>query len=248
MKIRIANNDDIPAIKALWEDIFQDPPSFLEPFFNEIFPISTGIIYDCDGINGMLTLVPYEIIHEGIKKKIHYVYAVGVSENFRGKGIMKQMLDFSYHYSLKHHFFGHILIPATTSLFQLYQTNGFTNFTYKPDFTHYSETELHFTAIEYNDYVARREKLLQKEGDIHCTKEALHLSFLGFDQRDVQYLEWKMGKQEGICCRINKKNAAPIYKEFVGKIPLNMPKTRYSMIKTPYDASFKDANFNFGMD
>ncbi len=241
-KIRWAQPNDVAAMSRLWQAVFKDQENYIHNFFDTVFTVSKGVVYDENGVKGMLFLVPYTIIHQQKEHLIHYVYAVAVDETARNKGVMRQMLDFAYQYSIQNNFIGHILIPATPSLFQLYQNNGFVDFStqYKYDFEQL-DTLLR-VPISIDEYFEKRRDYLTRNGSVIPHKNVFYFSLLELSEIECYVLEDSNG-ETSICLIENKK-----IRELLGFPSVLIEEKKYTMIKTPNSIKFEAPYFNFGMD
>ncbi len=241
--IRLAHSEDIPSLKMLWKKVFGDTELYIDYFMKTVFPTVEAVVYELNGIHAMLFLVPYALMGKQKEEKIHYVYAVAVDEQCRNQGIMRKMLDFAYQYSISNGYYGHILIPATPSLFQLYEKNGFVNFSNKFLFDSSNLETYQLTSISIEEYLQLRPSFLQMDGNIVASNVVAQMSLFGIDSTDIQPFQWKKALQTGICIMVKNE-----MKEFLGTSLLPYSESPYTMIKTPYELGFSSPYFYFGMD
>ena len=77
----------------MWDEIFDDPEGFEDYYFKEVCTQNRILLaYVGDIIAGMVHLNPYEVTMYGKKTKCYYIVGVAVRPEFRGRGIMRQML------------------------------------------------------------------------------------------------------------------------------------------------------------
>ncbi len=84
---------DFEDIKVLWRDIFKEPEAFIDFYFTQI--CNDNLIFtakDGNHIIGMVHLNPYTVFSNGKKETVYYIVGVCVKEEYRFKGIMKEMI------------------------------------------------------------------------------------------------------------------------------------------------------------
>ncbi len=80
-------------IRELWDEIFDDPEAFAEYYFREVCLQNRILLaFVGDALAGMVHLNPYDISVYGKKKRCYYVVGVSVRPEFRGRGVMRQMM------------------------------------------------------------------------------------------------------------------------------------------------------------
>lgn len=173
--IRLTEAKDIPNIKKLWQEVFDEDSKICELFFNSVFPFCRGVV--CDGDNGdiysSLFLIPCRL------GEFHglCVYCAMTAESHRGKGIMQSLLNFSDEYRKGADLDFLFLVPAEKSLFNYYKSCGYTPCGVKQTAVIRSNEPLSsFTAdITPEEYISRREKAV------------FSISHISFDDRTVKY-------------------------------------------------------------
>lgn len=123
--IEFASIKDKKELSSLWQITFLEDIEIVEDFFQNIFSTVITPVIRIDGeIASSLFLLPCKIgKYEG-----KCVYCAMTKYAHRGKGYMKQLLDFSYDYCKKNNFDFLFLVPAEESLFDYYKKCGFENF------------------------------------------------------------------------------------------------------------------------
>ncbi len=123
--VEFANTNDKNELSSLWQMTFLEDCQVIEHFFDNIFKDTVTPVIRIDGeIASSLFLLPCKIgEYEG-----KCVYCAMTRYSHRGKGYMKELLDFSYNYCLKKGFDFLFLVPAEESLFDYYGKCGFENF------------------------------------------------------------------------------------------------------------------------
>ncbi len=123
--ITFADRNDKTQLEKMWQSIFLEETEVVETFFKNIFDTTvTPVIKIDDEIVSSLFLLDCKI--GDFKGKC--VYCAMTKYTHRGKGYMKKLLDFSYDYCIENDFDFLFLVPAEESLFDYYETCGFSKF------------------------------------------------------------------------------------------------------------------------
>ncbi len=130
---RLANNEDIHKLRALWALSFTSDESFLDFFFQKCFPISnTYILSEGDTIISALTVI--DCIYEDNlnNQMLHgaYIYGVCTDPNFRGKSYMRKLMLLTEKYLSNNKYDFCFLRPASDKLFEYYRSLGYNNSIY----------------------------------------------------------------------------------------------------------------------
>lgn len=123
--IEFATINDKKELFSLWQMTFLEDSQVIENFFQNVFPTVVTPVIKIDGkIASSLFLLPCTIGRFNGK----CVYCAMTKYDFRGKGYMKQLLDFSYDYCKEDNLDFLFLVPAEESLFDYYAKCGFEKF------------------------------------------------------------------------------------------------------------------------
>lgn len=123
--IEFATINDKKELSSLWQMTFLEDSKVIDNFFETVFPtVVTPVIRIDDEIASSLFLLSCEI--GNYKGKC--VYCAMTKYAHRGKGYMKQLLDFSYNYCKENSLDFLFLVPAENSLFDYYEKCGFEKF------------------------------------------------------------------------------------------------------------------------
>lgn len=123
--IEFADINDKKELSSLWRTTFLEDSQVINSFFDNIFQIVVTPAIKIDGkIASSLFLLPCKI--GNYKGKC--VYCAMTKYSHRGKGYMKDLLDFSYNYCKESGFDFLFLVPAEDSLFGYYEKCGFQRF------------------------------------------------------------------------------------------------------------------------
>ncbi len=109
--------------ERLFREVFHEDPSFCRRIFShrleEVFHKR-----EQGEIVSFLYAIPFEAKVKGKSRRAVYVYGVGTVEQARGKGYMKEVFQsMEAHYKDQVDFY--YLVPASESLFSLYETIGY---------------------------------------------------------------------------------------------------------------------------
>ena len=127
--IRTASEEDVPQLKQLFKTCFNDSDDFLNLFFKEYFPATTGMVAICEKqIAAMLFLCPATMTVNTTCETLYYVYACATLPDFRRKGLMENLLDAAFEYAREQKAWGLLLVPANEPLFDYYEKLGFIPF------------------------------------------------------------------------------------------------------------------------
>ena len=125
--LRKCEPNDLPQILDLWNTVFGEDENFTKWYFANIFkPENTIAIFEDEKLISMLQMLPYEINGFG---KVSYIFGACTYPEFRGKGLMAELIAFSEKLDREAGVKASILIPQEQSLFNFYKRFG-----YEPDF------------------------------------------------------------------------------------------------------------------
>ena len=121
MNIRYAIEKDLENIKDIWNYCFGDEEAFVNYYFdNKYKPENTIIIEENDELMSSLQLNQYKI---NLNNKVYdtsYVVGVSTYPNARGKGYMKDMMDFALNELYKKEQLVSLLMPIDYRLYKKY--------------------------------------------------------------------------------------------------------------------------------
>ncbi len=95
MKPRKLAIEEHQKTRRLWEEIFpEDSSEFLDYYYSEIASNNEIYVIEDQGqIVSMIHLNPYEMRIADRRYQTHYIVAVATVEQYRGKGLMRQLLN-----------------------------------------------------------------------------------------------------------------------------------------------------------
>ena len=95
MKIRYATKKDKDSIREIWDYCFNDSPKFTDYYFNNRYDMENTIVVDEDNdIVSSLQLNQYKIKLNNKYYDTSYVVGVSTLPHVRGKGYMKNIMEF----------------------------------------------------------------------------------------------------------------------------------------------------------
>ena len=127
MQLLKATTEDMPQIKALWTQMFDDgTPGFPDFVFSSCKPENFYIAKDGETVVSMLISMA-DMEYKGSKG--FYLYSACTVPEYRGKGVMRDLVAFALEDKRKQGVTFCVLKPAEDSLFDFWAGLGFTNVT-----------------------------------------------------------------------------------------------------------------------
>ncbi len=124
--ISYAKTNDIPALKTMWALCFADTPEFIDFYFTNIFRLEETPVYYDNGIPvAALQLIPYPVKLGDQTYPAGYISGAMTHPGHRNKGLMKQLLLFSFEVMKKRQIPLSFLIPQEEWLFGFYEKFGY---------------------------------------------------------------------------------------------------------------------------
>ena len=162
------NNSDIPELKALWHNIFDDDPKDIDKFFKVLFMYKNTLIWkDNDKIISMLYMLPYE--HS------IYLYALATLPNYRGHGIMTNLINEAFKIARLNNAKALFLIPATGTK-EYYEQFGFAP---------YNGNELDKNRPPATEYEAKIKEYVQYQDETFIPKTIMVKDLGGFNIQEL---------------------------------------------------------------
>ena len=124
--IRFAVPEDVPQLKMLWQDAFEDTPQGTLFYFARRHRADNMLVYEQeDKPLGMLTMLPMQLRMGDVSLPARYIFAVATDKAARGRGISTKLLDAAHQHMLESGDAAAVLAPAEPSLFAFYQKRGY---------------------------------------------------------------------------------------------------------------------------
>lgn len=121
MNIRYAKEKEINNIKDMWTYCFNDGPAFMEYYFNNKYnQNNTIVVDDSEEIVSSLQLNQYKILLNDKSYDTSYIVGVSTFPQVRGKGYMKNIMEFTLEELYKKKQLVSILMPIDYRLYRKY--------------------------------------------------------------------------------------------------------------------------------
>ncbi len=170
MKITNPTLQQIPRLRALWQEAFGDDDSFLDSFFSEAFGRKRC---RCVTVDGKIVAMLYWFDCEYANKPIAYIYAVATAEGYRGQGICNKLMKDTHKHLRNLGYTGAVLVPGSEALFKFYERMGYKTCCYAKKFGCSAENKgVVLTQISKDEYAGLRRRLLPENAVIQ-EKESL---------------------------------------------------------------------------
>ena len=95
--LRPSRTEDTPALKALWQTVFGDPPEVVDLYFRLVYVPGAAAVAERDGrVCGAFHLMEGAMLHrEGGAAKCAYLYALAALPEVRGRGLGAQLTRYA---------------------------------------------------------------------------------------------------------------------------------------------------------
>lgn len=113
-------------VKALWKLCFEDSEEFVEMYFKLRYKNEVNVaIQSGDEVISALQMLPYPMTFCGETVQTSYISGACTHPEFRGKGVMRELLSQSFARMLRNGVYFSTLIPAEPWLFDYYKRMGY---------------------------------------------------------------------------------------------------------------------------
>ena len=124
--IRYAVPDEKEIILNLFNTCFPGESKFANWFFDKVYKTENTLVYDDNGkIIAALQMIPVRLTDGNNEYTSSYLYGVGTLPEYRGKGIMAKVINYSFEIDRKKGTDYSILIVQEQSLLDYYNRFGF---------------------------------------------------------------------------------------------------------------------------
>ena len=124
MIIRMPVPEDIPQMKQLWQQTFQDPIECIDAFFTTGYRQDhSRILWDGEVLGAVYW---FDLYWQGGRYGL--VYALAVAESRRGRGLGNCLMDQVCRHLQSQDYTGAVLVPAGEHLYGFYRKLGFAHF------------------------------------------------------------------------------------------------------------------------
>jgi GNAT superfamily N-acetyltransferase len=177
--IRFALESDTAAVRELWSIAFSGEEEFDEYYFDNVYRSEYTLIYECEGkIVAMLQRLPYTLSGYG---RVTYIYGAATSPEYRCKGIMGELLEYSAKLDRGENISASVLIPANANLFGYYARHAY-----------YSAFTLGKERRIIAERVAGEELIELKEAESYSVLEKYSRVAVPHIERDISYIMRQM--------------------------------------------------------
>ena len=159
MHIDHPSADQIPALRSLWKEAFDDEDFFLDAFFENAYAPSRC---RCVTENGALAAALYWFDCTWQDKKVAYLYAVATAKACRGKGLCRALMEDTHALLKASGYAGTVLVPGTKKLFSLYGKMGYTSLNCADTVTCTPTKPVYVQKIDTAEYDKLRRAFLSK--------------------------------------------------------------------------------------
>lgn len=128
---RYSNTNDLPGIALLMQSVFGDTDEFVQVFFHYFYRDNVLLAVDENEIVSMAFLLPAFLDVKKQRIPATYLYACATREDYRGKGLMADLIEEACWDVCRRGEAGLFLLPATGSLYDYYMKLGFREFFYE---------------------------------------------------------------------------------------------------------------------
>lgn len=126
MQLRKAQQEDTSVLYALWEEAFGDTKETIDLFFDTCFQIQNTLVAVCDGqVRSVVYLLRNTLQNGGKSFTASYIYAAATEKAYRGKGLMRALLEYTTETENARGTDFLYLVPANAHLFRYYEKCGF---------------------------------------------------------------------------------------------------------------------------
>ncbi len=160
MIIRHSTVNDIPILKSLWREAFNDSDSFIDNFFNCAYKENRSLILESDNkIASML----YWFDCTFNEKPVAYIYAVATFNEFQKKGLCNALMEALHKHLKALGYIGACLVPSNEHLFNFYGKMGYIKCMYNNEKEVLPEKGIvDFIKISAEEYINLRKNYLPK--------------------------------------------------------------------------------------
>ena len=163
----------IPQLRRLWKEAFQDTDDFLDIFFHRAYSSERS---RCITQDGTVVAALYWFDCTWDNRRLAYFYAVATDPSCRGQGLCRRLMEDTHRHLKEAGYEGCILVPQNEGLFSMYRKFGYRICAYSREFTCTAgKSSIPLTPATPAEYAAARQALLPPNGVI---QEGVTLDFL----------------------------------------------------------------------
>lgn len=165
--------EQLPALRALWQEAFGDSENFLRDF------VATAYSADrcrCLTAEGTVATALYWFDCSYEEGPVAYLYAIATAKSYRGRGLCTALMKDTHRHLREQGYCGTLLVPGNRELFAFYEKMGYriSGHVDELNITASADT-VEIFQIDAEEYARRRKSLLPRGGVI---QERENLRFL----------------------------------------------------------------------
>ena len=174
MRIDYPEEAQIPGLRTLWKEAFEDTDAFLDCFFSTAFAPDRC---RCVTVENQAAAALYWFDCRQEDRPVAYLYAVATAKAFRNQGLCRKLMEDTRQLLARLGYAGILLVPGEKGLFAMYESMGYQTCCRVREFTcRSSETPVALRSVTPEEYAALRRTLLPAGGVV---QENENLQFLG---------------------------------------------------------------------
>lgn len=190
MIIKNPEQQDIPALRALWKQAFGDTDSFLDSFFSLAFSTERALIAK-ENEQLLGALYWFDCVCAG--NNFAYIYAVATNKVYQGRGVCTALMQETYN-RMTQAGKGLILVPADDRLRAFYHRLGYRDFGGMEEITCFAgDSSVPVERLTAYTYAQRRRVFLPEGGVL---QEGAFLPFLDENMRFYGGEDWLLAIQK----------------------------------------------------
>ena len=171
----------IPQLKTLWQQAFEDTDAEIDSFFRTGFSKNRCLRVALDG---KVVAALYWFNCTVWEKKVAYLYAIATDKAYQRQGIAGKLIRFAHRHLKNEGYQGAVLVPSEESLFGFYERFGYAAFGSIGEFTcQKAGTPVPFSKISKQAYTTLRKAYLPQGGVLQedCLLDCLDAFYQGED-------------------------------------------------------------------
>lgn len=173
MTIDAPKKENLPALRILWQEAFDDTDEYLDMFFSTAFSYERCRVVITDE-QAVAALYWFDCSFDN--HPVAYVYAVSTAKAFRGQGLCRRLMEDTHRHLKSLGYAGTVLVPGTPDLFRFYERMGYETCSYIKDFSCLALDEsVDITKLTADEYAPLRRQFLPNHGIL---QEKENLDFL----------------------------------------------------------------------
>lgn len=167
-------NNQLPALRALWQEAFGDTEEFLNDFYGTAFNFDRSRLITLPDGSIACALYWFDCLYRD--RRVAYLYAVATAKAHRGQGYCHRLMSDTHHHLAALGYEGAILVPGSKQLFTFYESMGYQTFCQLREFRCTAAPDaIPVRAIDKTEYAGLRREFLP-QGSV--LQEQENLDFL----------------------------------------------------------------------